>query len=226
MLTLVRHGQAGSRISYDDLSDTGREQAHALGAWFQARDIRFDRVIAGGLYRQQKTAQEMIDGQSGVLIDPRWSEFDLDGVYAGIAPLLAEIDETFRAEYEQLQLEMHDPDSSAHRTWRGCDVTVVRAWIEGRFEFDGESFPAFAARVREALNALPRGENIAVVTSATPIALCMSFALDLVPPRVMQLAGALRNASFTELDLRTDGVRLLSFNNVPHLAEPRLHTLR
>jgi hypothetical protein len=42
----------------------------------------------------------------------------------------------------------------------------------------------------------------------------------------MQLAAALRNSAFTELDTRNDGFRLVSFNNVPHLADDRLHTVR
>lgn len=226
-MTLIRHGQAGSRLAYDDLSDIGREQARALGAWFGQRSVLFDRVISGGLERQKKTATEIAAArQREIQIDPRWSEFDLDGVYAGIAPLLAGQDEAFRAEYEELEREINDPASTAHRTWRNCDVLVVRAWIENRFNFAGETFHAFGARVRSALNAIELRENVAVITSATPIALCLSFALDLAPRRVMQLAGALRNASITEMDLRPDGARLLSFNNVPHLLDVRLNTLR
>jgi broad specificity phosphatase PhoE len=102
---------------------------------------------------------------------------------------------------------------------------VVRAWIEARFEFAGESFADFGARVRHALLDLPAG-NIAVVTSATPIALSAGLALDLAPRRIMQLAGAQRNTAFSEMDLRPEDPRLVSFNNIPHLTEARLVTLR
>ena len=47
-----------------------------------------------------------------VVVDQRWSEFDLDQVYAGIGPLLAREDERFRLDYEQLQREVIDPESS------------------------------------------------------------------------------------------------------------------
>ena len=161
-----------------------------------------------------------------VVIDERWSEFDLDQVYAGIGPLLARKDEQFRLDYEQLQREMLDPDSSAHRNWRHCDVMVVRAWIEARFEFDGESFADFGERVREALLALPSEGHVAVITSATPIAVSAGVALDLAPRRVMQLAGAQWNTAFSEMNLRPGDLRLVSFNNVPHLANARLRTLR
>ena len=230
LLTLIRHGQAGSRLAYDDLSDVGRRQARALGEWLRETGVRLDAIFVGGLERQKKTALEMIASRDGaspeLVVDPRWSEFDLDAVYEGIAPMLAQEDEGFRSEYEQLQVEMKDPASSAHRAWRSCDVTVVRAWIDNKFEFAGESFAAFGARVRDALGAMPRDEHVAVVTSATPIALCISFALDLAPRRVMQLAGSVRNTAFTEMTLRPDGARLVSFNNVPHLLDPGLHTLR
>lgn len=233
MITLIRHGQAGSRQAYDDLSAIGEEQSQALGEWFATRGLRFDAIVTGGLNRQRRTAREMTAAMEtrGIAcpapaVDERWSEFDLDAVYTGIGPMLARVDERFRLDYEQLQLEITDPGSPAHRTWRHCDVLVVRAWIEARFEYAGESFADFARRVHEALLALPAEGHVAVVTSATPIALSAGLALDLAPRRVMQLAGAQRNTAFGEMDLRPGDPRLVSFNNIPHLSETRLRTFR
>lgn len=205
LVTLIRHGQAGSRLAYDDLSEIGQEQARALGEWFAAHGVRFDAIVTGGLNRQRMTARGIMaamDAPPELASDERWSEFDLDQVYAGIGPLLAREDERFRLEYEQLQRDVIDPESSAHRNWRHCDVVVVRAWIEARFEFAGESFGDFGARVRDALLALPPEGHVAVITSATPIALSAGVALDLVSRRVMQRAGTQRNTAFTEMDLR------------------------
>ena len=230
MITLIRHGQAGSRLVYDDLSGLGREQARALGNWFREGGVRFDALVTGKLNRQIATAQQIVAASGGehpdLVVDPRWSEFDLDEVYAGVGPLLAVEDEQFRLEYAELQREMADPESSAHRAWRHCDVMLVRAWMEGRFEFAGESFAGFETRVREALLDLPSESHVAVVTSATPIALSAGVALDLTPGRVMQLAGAQRNTAFTEIDLRRGDPGLISFNNIPHLREHRLLTTR
>ena len=233
MVTLIRHGQAGSRQVYDDLSEIGREESRALGEWFGERGVRFDAIVTGGLNRQRMTAREMLAAMSahGIaspipVVDERWSEFDLDEVYAGIGPLLAGEDERFRLEYEELRREMADPESSAHRAWRSCDVMVVRAWIEDQFQFEGESFVDFAARVHQALIGLPREGHVAVVTSATPIGLSAGFALDLAPRRVMQLAGAQRKTAFGEMDLRPGDPRLVSFNNLPHVREARLRTFR
>jgi broad specificity phosphatase PhoE len=229
LLTLIRHGQAGSRTAYDDLSHIGGEQSAALGRWLRESHHWFERIVTGGLERQKKTAAEILckaGFSMEVEVDSRWSEFDLDAVYAALGPLLARQDEQFRSEYEQLQRDIADPNSSAHRAWRNCDVTLVRAWIEEKFEFDGESFSAFRSRIRGAVDSVADARRTLVVTSATPIALCASFALDLSARRVMQLAGALRNTSFTEIDIRPDGLRLVSFNNVPHLSDTRLHTFR
>jgi broad specificity phosphatase PhoE len=184
LITLIRHGQAGSRTAYDDLSETGHAQSRALGSWFARHDVNFDTMISGSLIRQRITAEEIAGLLDPALVcdpDSRWSEFDLDRVYAGIGPQLAREDEVFRAEYEELQREIADPGSAAHRAWRNCDVTVVRAWIEGRFEFEGESFAAFQERVWAAFRDLSSKGRIAVVTSATPIALCAGMALDLRP---------------------------------------------
>ena len=158
-------------------------------------------------------------------VDARWDEFDLDAVYAGVGPQLAAEDEQFRAEYEQLMRDAADPHSTAHRSWRNCDVTVVRAWISGRFRCEGESFDDVCARVRKALAELPEGAGIAVVTSGTPIGITIGTALEVSPHYIMRLAAGY-NSAYSELDLRHDGPRVVSYNNVPHLADARLRTLR
>lgn len=228
MITLIRHGQAGSRVAYDDLSDLGRIQARALGAWFGERGHRFDAIVTGSLKRQRITAEEMLGSlpeRPPVTVDARWDEFDLDAVYAGVGPQFAAENEEFRAEYEQLMSDAADPHSTAHRSWRNCDVAVVRAWIAGRFRYEGESFEDLCARVRQALTELPEGASIAVVTSGTPIGITIGTALDVSPHYIMRLAAGF-NSSYSELDLRQDGPRVVSYNNTPHLADARLRTLR
>jgi len=236
VITFIRHGQAGSRQVYDTLSETGHRQAGELGEWLAGRGVRFDRVLTGRLNRQRETAVALIRAMSasGAICPEQeseagWDEFDLDAVYAGIGPVLAERDEGFRVEYAALRREMADPDAAVHRQWRKCDVTVVRAWIDGvepaETGFPRESYSSFAGRVHAAFLALPMTGNVAVVTSATPIALCAAMALDLTPRRVMQLAGAQHNTGYSEMELRAGEPRLVSFNNTPHLG-PDMKTLR
>ncbi len=53
----IRHGQAGSRDAYDQLSALGQQQAILLGEYFAQQGLRFDQVVTGTLQRQQHTAQ-------------------------------------------------------------------------------------------------------------------------------------------------------------------------
>ena len=216
-ITLIRHGQAGSRAVYDELSPLGLSQAGALGDWFARKGEVFDLVISGALNRQQQTVREIAarTGHGEIEIDPRWNEFDLDAVYAGIAPRLAEDDPDFRREFEELQRDMVDPDHAVHRAWRNCDTTVVRAWIMGKYKFEGEAFPEFMNRVASAFASLPQDRSVAVVTSATPIGLCCGQVLELAPRKIMHMAAAVFNTGFTVFT----GGRLSSFNNTPHLAQ-------
>ena len=63
LLFLVRHGQASfGTAHYDRLSDLGRQQSRWLGEYFAERGLRFKRVVAGTLQRQQDTASEILTG--------------------------------------------------------------------------------------------------------------------------------------------------------------------
>ncbi len=53
---LIRHGQASfGADDYDVLSPTGIRQAEILGDHLLNLGVRFDRVLSGGLRRQQHT---------------------------------------------------------------------------------------------------------------------------------------------------------------------------
>ena len=229
---LIRHGQAGTRENYDSLSELGRQQARLLGEHFTAQDIRFDAVYSGSLARQRATVEQACPGQA-VTVDPGWDEFDLSQVYAELAPVMADADAEFHRDYAAMQEAVVTSrgahDAPVHRRWNDCDKKVVRAWVEGRYPYSGESWGAFTARIRAALDRLVRlnhAGNVAVFTSATPTGICAAKTLDLEDVRAMWLAGVLFNASFTTLRVRGDEVRLFSLNNTPHLDTPALRTFR
>ena len=232
ILYLVRHGQAGTREQYDSLSPLGREQARLLGEYVRAQNIRFDAAYSGSLKRQRATAEAAIPGVP-VTVDSGWDEFDLAQVYSEYAPHLRAADADFRREYDEMQIAIEDSrgshDHPVHRKWNDCDKKVVRAWVESRYAYSGESWPAFVARIHAALSRiadnLPDG-NAIVFTSATPIGVCAARTLELQDARAMQLAGVLMNASFSTLRIRGDEMRLFSLNNAPHLTTPELRTFR
>jgi broad specificity phosphatase PhoE len=230
VLYLVRHGQAGTRDDYDSLSPLGRRQAQLLRDYFRAQQIHFEAVYAGALARQQLTAQEALPG-ANVQIDPGWNEFDLAQVFAEHAPHLAAADADFRRDYESMQAALVESrgahDHPVHRRWNDCDKKVIRAWIEGRYGYSGESWPVFVARIHAALDRIGHYQGNAIVfTSATPIGVSAARTLDLADARAMQLAAVLLNTSFTTLRIRTDEIRLFSLNNVPHLTDASLRTFR
>lgn len=235
-LYLIRHGQAGLRDDYDRLSPLGQEQSRRLAQWFLKEGIVFDRLITGGLRRQNETsalvAEPMLAAGAApreVEVDPRWSEFDLDQVYAGIAPQIAAEDAAFRVQYEEMLSRMRSGEDGIHRQWTPADTMVVRAWIEGRYPFQGESWFAFLDRVHAALADLLRSpaRRTAVFTSATPVAITVASLFgSRTPLHIMRLAGAAVNTNFTILDVRDGDPALACFNAFPHLSEPRLRTFR
>ncbi len=228
VLYLVRHGQAGTRENYDSLSDLGRTQARLLGEHFRAQGIHFVAAYSGSLARQQATAAEALP-DAEIHVDPGWDEFDLSHVYGELAPRLIADDEAFRAGYDEMQSAIRRQDAAVHRKWNDCDKKCVRAWIEGRYEYSGESWTAFVLRIHGALRRVVEAAhdgNIAVFTSATPIGISAARTLEIEDGRAMWLAAVMFNASFTTLRVHGEEVRLFTLNGVPHLNDAELRTFR
>jgi broad specificity phosphatase PhoE len=239
-LYLVRHGQAGTRKSYDSLSDLGHRQARMLGEYFVSEKIQFAAAYSGALVRQEETAAEVRAAyrEAGVCFpeivrEPGWSEFDLAHVYEALAPQLSAEDPEFDRDYQELVAQTRaaaeQPEASVNRRWLPCDVKVVQAWIRGRHTYNGESWLAFRERVVGCQSKMERAERdakVVVFTSATPIGIWTALSMEIHDERAMRLAGALHNASCTVLRLQNGDLRLQTFNAIPHLGEPDLRTYR
>jgi broad specificity phosphatase PhoE len=237
-LYLVRHGQAGTRDAYDSLSELGKRQARLLGEHFVSQGIQFASASVGALSRQQQTAAEVgaAYADAGVFfpavsVDPAWDEFDLSRVCREIAPRLSAEDSEFRREYEEMREQVRISEGAhaarIHRKWLPCDTKLVAAWIGGRYLYSGETWNQFRERVAACRSKISDArENIVIVTSATPVAICTGLSLEIYDARVMRLAGAVYNASYTILRLRKEQLRLFTFNAVPHLSADGLRTHR
>ena len=237
---LVRHGQAGTRGSYDCLSERGRRQSRLLGEYFAAQDIVFTAAFSGEMARQQATATEVrqayqSQGKSfpATVIDPGWNEFDLDGLYRNLAPILADEDPEFRQAYDAMQQELRRKaeiaDAPIHRQWLPCDTKLVEAWIDGRFPCENESWGEFCERVAccsEKIAKFDAEENILVFTSAVPVSIWAGMSLEIADHRVMRLAAVLYNSAFTILRMNGEQLRLYAFNGISHLTVPELRTHR
>lgn len=233
---LIRHGQAGPRQRYDELSALGREQARRLGEHFALRRVRFDAVVSGTLNRQRETALALEDAhrRAGarfpeISFNPQWDEFDWSGIFDELSALLARDDQRFREEFERLSDSMRDENNSIHRAHHYCDIEVLRAWLEERYPYEGETWSAFRARVLAPLAALPAdgaGSTVAVVTSATPVSIWAGHALDLDERHIWRLAGATYNSGISRFDAKNGRLRLISFNETPHLDDPSQLSVR
>ena len=235
---LVRHGQAGTRDAYDSLSELGTRQARLLGEHFVSQGIRFASAYVGALMRQQMTAAQIgaAYADAGVsfpsaTVDPGWDEFDLGRMYREVAPRLVAEDSEFRREYEEMREQVRASAGAhgarIHRRWLPCDTKVVEAWLSGRYPCGGETWDQFRDRIAACRAKMPdTHENVLVVTSATPLAIWTGMSLDISDDRVMRLAGAVYNASYTMLRLRKEQLRLFTFNAAPHLAADGLRTHR
>jgi broad specificity phosphatase PhoE len=236
----VRHGQAGTRDSYDSLSELGQRQSRLLGKYFVGQGLEFVSAYAGTLLRQQQTAAEVSAAYAKagaafpeLTIEPGWNEFDFHHIYREIAPLLCEEDSEFRSEYEAVRAEMRESagahDAEIHRQWRPSDTKVVEAWVGGRYPYEGESWEQVVERVsacRLLASKQQARENIIVFTSAVPTAIWTGRALAISDERVRKLAAVLQNTSYTLLRLRGEELQLLEFNATPHLDTPELRTRR
>ena len=233
-LYFIRHGQAGPPDDYDRLSPLGERQASLLGAYFAAREISFETLLAGGLKRQQETARlvaaELASSSREVTTDERWNEFSLLQVYRELALRLREDSPEFARDLEEMtsavKLDPHTTRGAAGR----CDRAVIEAWMENRYpDATSETWDDFRGRVRSAWESLAGrepDERIAIFTSATPIAIGVGMSLSLSHQGILRLMAVLFNSSLTVIKLRQGEPLLISFNMTPHLHEPSMVTYR
>jgi broad specificity phosphatase PhoE len=230
IIYLIRHAQAGTRENYDLLSELGEQQAKLLGKYFIGQGIHFSTVIAGGMLRQRQTAEWVCSAlsQSGLkapdlVVDERWNEFTLKSVYEGLCDRMIAESVEFASDFEEMQ-ELLKRDPHAVRGAAGrCDAAIIRAWMSNRYpDYQGESWQAFKSRIIARVQDLPDSgneETIAIFTSATPVAITTSHALELSDEKLLSILGVIANSSVTVTQKNGADLRLFSFNSTPHLNE-------
>ncbi|KQY62596.1 MULTISPECIES: histidine phosphatase family protein [unclassified Nocardioides] len=216
-LLLVRHGQASwGTENYDVLSPLGWEQSRLLGLELGRRVPTPDLVVHGDMRRHRETAEAAIEaagwGSVETFEDADWNEFDHLGLLAS-EPSPSGDREPTRAEFQ---------------AW--FEIATAR-WTSGEFDAEyKESFPAFAARVDEALlrtiDRIGSGGTAVVFTSGGPVSLAASGLLAAAAPDLPassyagiwgQLNKVVVNSSVTKVVVGGRGATLVSFNEHCHL---------
>jgi broad specificity phosphatase PhoE len=212
LLFLVRHGQASfGSAHYDRLSDLGRQQARWLGEYFAGRELKFKRVLAGTLARQQDTARELLGAMGAPgepLIHPGLDEYHSAPIY--------------HAHTQGADALAHQRDDY-NGYWRTFKA-AMQAWAAGTLTGVPESWDDFGVRTRAALSIACEGagrdEAVLVVSSGGAICRVLAAVLGCSGEMAIELNLQMRNAAFCELIAGGTGMRLLSFNAIPHLDTP------
>lgn len=225
---LIRHGQASfGKADYDSLSELGEEQSRLVGQQIDKRKIRFDRVLHGSMKRHQQTAQLALAELSHSLafeVDERWNEFDHQRILTALHPEFASQD-ALRA----FMKSKTDPAKAFHKEFE----KGMQRWMSGLFDQDyDETWQQFRNRCQSAAFDLVRrvkpDENILVFTSGGPIVTMMQTVLGFQDSMVVQLNGAIVNASITRLPFKDEQLFVAFFNDYAHfeMSSPHLITHR
>jgi len=236
VLFLVRHGQASSYDhGGDHLSELGRAQARKLGEYLVRSDAKFDSVIAGTMLRQQETASIVAQAYAeaglpfpSTEVDPRWNEYDSQGLLGALVPLLAEADADFARKVKDFEAAVGTREQN--RFFQRMFEVVMGKWVRDEITAPNvEAFSIFHERVREAREAVtrePASRRVAAFTSGGPIGVCVQAVMRAPAPVAMEINWRVRNTSLTELLYSRDRISLDVFNAVPHLTDPTLLSFR
>lgn len=205
-LLVLRHGQASfGAENYDVLSDLGRAQARAAGAWLRQMEWTPDRVITGTLNRQIDTASEM-----GFAPAPE--------THAGLNEY--DFANLLEARFKDAAPELATGDRRQH--FRVLRETVF-AWQRGEIENPAETWDAFTARV-EAARAFATdtdAKRVLIVSSGGVIGQMTAASLHAPAAHMMNLNLQIKNAAMTRFVFSGSLFSLNEFNATPHYATPQ-----
>ncbi|SFB58420.1 Broad specificity phosphatase PhoE [Amycolatopsis marina] len=209
---LVRHGQASfGAADYDVLSEHGAAQSAAVGAELCRRGVTGSGAWCGSMRRQRATAEAALAEIGQGLVakeDPRWNEYDHLDVLA---------------QHGSPTVQGADP-----RAFQSVLDAALADWARsGGTSLCAESWPAFSARVRGALDelvaGLGKGEQAVVFTSGGVIAALCAQLICSQPQAgsglehtFLAMNRVTANGGITKIVSGRGGLSLLSFNEHGH----------
>ena len=204
-IILVRHGQANSdakdEVSYDQLSELGRQQASWLGDHMRRTNPHFDQVLTGTLNRQADTARAM--GYEITRQDKRLNELQY-------FPMAAALEKEHGTPYPQSVGDYvhHLPQLMDH-------------WQRDLLDDIPERFAAFNSRIVALVEELCSGHGrVLLVTSGGVIGIIVRHILALDTAATSRVMLQIMNSSLHRLHYVHDQLMLGTFNATPHLDLP------
>ena len=215
---LVRHGQASfSADNYDQLSDTGIEQALLVGSYLEKKIPKLTKVITGEMLRHKQTAEHsllaLMSSKDATphaqVVDLGWNEYDHQNILAAYNSELATPSRArkYLAKQENPTRHFKELFINAINQWRQADEKTPQA---NNTEYS-ESFSAFGRRVINALEQAaqqnPNG-HVVIYTSGGPISIIVCYLLGLPLSRFIDINWSLVNAGVTKVVTRTASNKL------------------
>jgi len=207
-LYLVRHGQASfGAADYDQLSELGARQCHALGRYFAERGVVFEAVLRGTLRRHAQSLAALGEGHGNVpepLLWPGLNEYDGEALVRAVHsdPIgKADTPEAYRHHFKLLR-------------------QGLLAWMAGTSQPAG--MPAYADWVAGIVGALDHVRkthtgDVLIVSSGGPIATVVGQLLGTSAETTIDLNYRMRNSAVTELTFTPARHLLVTYNHLPHL---------
>ena len=206
VIALLRHAQASfGAADYDVLSPLGHEQARAAGRALAAQGLRPARLFTGSQRRHRETLEGVAEGLG---VDAATAE-----VHSGLNefPFRALLDAFFADGRPE---GMHEDRRTHFRALRD----TVLAWQRDEIDAPPERFADFAARVRDARDAMAgAGQDVLAVSSGGPISEMIRSVLDAPPEQMIALQLQTRNCGLSRLAVARSGLFLAGFNETPHV---------
>ena len=208
-LYLVRHGQASfGAADYDQLSALGEQQSQCLGAWFRARELRFDAVLTGTLRRHAQTLAGIeagLQARHEPLALPGLNEYDSEALVRAIhaGPVAApDSPERVRQHFRLLR-------------------EGLRQWMAGTTQPAGmpahADFVASVVQVLDWVRARHADGSVLIVSSGGPIATAIGHVLGLQAEATIDVNLHIRNSALSEFKVGPKRHTMISFNTLPHL---------
>ena len=207
------------------------KQAEALGTHWARHGVVFESAFVGPRRRHRQTCEcvtKAYRAQGLAFPEPReLAELDEHQGPAIIKAALGEDPTTAGLALHDAANDDATAREAAVREFFGHYNNIMREWAQGEHALPGvESWAEFRARTLKALDLLCTGAGGARVafTSGGFVSSAVGWLLGVDEERVIDLSLVLSNTALTEVGWSARRRRLVSFNALPHLTDPKAVT--